>query len=486
MPREKALAWFFGIAAGVACLHDHGIVHRDLKPGNIFSDEGIVKLGDYGLSKFISCSRRSGQTESVGTVHYMAPEIANGRYGKEIDVYALGIILFEMLTGRVPFEGESVGEVLMKHLTQPADVSALEEPYRSVVAKALEKDPAKRFSSVGEMLSALPRPVEPQVHVGPLPSAAGPQVASAGLGGASPAVPVAEAVEEEPILRAARQGARKAYQTWNESRINVPAKIIILVAILFGLATTMHAWFPFAFLAVFLYAFYWVARSIVMASSASRRPPAAGQPGTPFIPSAPPRPAVQPAPRPMPHAARPARIWQRRREMPMDALVIKSPRERTAELPAKFWEGSQGDPMLRRFILMVIGFGVGVFAFLVAGTLNVPLTPQINSPGPHYQLPPTFYAGDGRPMLMAFLAVFGTMFLIIRWWRLADPLRSTRMSLWAMAVTVLFAWLAGLLWMFPMPWLLMVACTMSVAIQLASPWVHPRVRRARAAQRREV
>ena len=112
LPVEEALAWFHGIAAGVAYLHDHGIVHRDLKPGNIFSDEGRVKIGDYGLSKFISCSRRSGHTESVGTVHYMAPEVANGRYGKEIDIYALGIILYEMLTGRVPFEGESVGEVL--------------------------------------------------------------------------------------------------------------------------------------------------------------------------------------------------------------------------------------------------------------------------------------------------------------------------------------------------------------------------------------
>ena len=112
MPIPEVLAWMHGIGAGVAYLHDRGIVHRDLKPGNIFCDEGIVKIGDYGLSKFISASRRSGQTESVGTVHYMAPEVANGRYGKEIDIYALGIMLYEMLTGHVPFEGESVGEVL--------------------------------------------------------------------------------------------------------------------------------------------------------------------------------------------------------------------------------------------------------------------------------------------------------------------------------------------------------------------------------------
>src|SRR5690606_19060325 len=111
MPVAEAMRWFEGICAAVAYLHDHGIVHRDLKPANIFTDEGFVKIGDYGLSKFISCSRRSGQTGSVGTVHYMAPEVANGRYGKEIDIYALGVIFFEMLTGSVPFEGESVGEI---------------------------------------------------------------------------------------------------------------------------------------------------------------------------------------------------------------------------------------------------------------------------------------------------------------------------------------------------------------------------------------
>jgi serine/threonine protein kinase len=156
MPIGEALWWMRGVCAGVAYLHDHGIVHRDLKPGNIFSDENTVKIGDYGLAKFISCSRRSGQTESVGTVHYMAPEIANGRYGREIDTYALGIILFEMLTGRVPFEGESVGEVLMKHLTAEPDISMLEEPYRDLVRRALAKDPNVRINSVGEMVALLP------------------------------------------------------------------------------------------------------------------------------------------------------------------------------------------------------------------------------------------------------------------------------------------------------------------------------------------
>ncbi|MBA3481078.1 MAG: serine/threonine protein kinase, partial [Pirellulales bacterium] len=155
MPHEVALSWFEGICAAVAYLHDHGIVHRDLKPANIFIDDSVIKIGDYGLSKFISCSRRSGQTESVGTVHYMAPEIANGRYGREIDAYALGIILYEMLTGRVLFEGESVGEVLMKHLTAEPNLDKLSEPFLTVVKGAMAKDPERRINNAAEMMATL-------------------------------------------------------------------------------------------------------------------------------------------------------------------------------------------------------------------------------------------------------------------------------------------------------------------------------------------
>jgi hypothetical protein len=154
LPVDEVLKWVEGFAAGIDYLHARGIVHRDLKPANVFLDGGLVKIADVGLSKFMTPSRRSAQTESVGTVYYMAPEVAHGKYGRELDVYSLGIIAYEMLTGRVPFEGESTGEILMKHLAQMPDLGPLPERVRPVIAAALEKDPQKRTATAGQLAAA--------------------------------------------------------------------------------------------------------------------------------------------------------------------------------------------------------------------------------------------------------------------------------------------------------------------------------------------
>ncbi|QDU82877.1 Serine/threonine-protein kinase PrkC [Polystyrenella longa] len=165
MPLEKVSLWMEQICQGLSFLHDRGIVHRDMKPANLFIENDIIKIGDIGLSKFITQSRRSAQTQSVGTVYYMAPEVAHGRYGHEVDIYAMGIILYELFTGRVPFEGESTGEILMKHLTDKPDLTRLPEAFREVVARALDKDPQQRTSSVtqfwNEFQAALQGNTEP-------------------------------------------------------------------------------------------------------------------------------------------------------------------------------------------------------------------------------------------------------------------------------------------------------------------------------------
>lgn len=155
LPADLARQWIVAIARAVGCLHDHGIVHRDLKPANVFVEDGAVKVGDYGLSKFMSSSQHIAQTQSVGTVHYMAPEISSGNYNKQIDIYAAGVILYEMLTGQVPFDGESAGEILMKHLTSPPDLSKVPAEFVPVVARALAKNPAQRFGSMTELAKAV-------------------------------------------------------------------------------------------------------------------------------------------------------------------------------------------------------------------------------------------------------------------------------------------------------------------------------------------
>ena len=152
---QRAAFFVREIAKGLSFLHDRGVVHRDMKPGNIFYEDGYVKIGDYGLSKFISVSRHSVQTASVGTVHYMAPEIGSGNYHRGIDIYALGVMLYEMMMGRVPYEGSTTAEVLMKHLTGRPEVDDLPQPFGRVIRRALEKDPKDRYQTADEMIEDL-------------------------------------------------------------------------------------------------------------------------------------------------------------------------------------------------------------------------------------------------------------------------------------------------------------------------------------------
>src|SRR5450432_4224124 len=148
---QKAAFFLREIVKGLTFLHDCGIVHRDLKPGNVFYENGSVKIGDYGLSKAISTSQHSGQTITVGTVHYMAPEIGAGKYDRSIDIYAMGAVLYEMLTGTVPFIGASPSEILMKHLSAQPDCTGISEPFATAIRRAMAKDPNERFQSIQEM-----------------------------------------------------------------------------------------------------------------------------------------------------------------------------------------------------------------------------------------------------------------------------------------------------------------------------------------------
>lgn len=152
MSVEKTAFFLDGLANGLSYLHERGLVHRDLKPGNVFYDDGYVKIGDYGLSKHISMSQHSGQTISVGTVHYMAPEIGSGNYSKAIDIYAIGVMLYEMLTGKLPFTGSSMGEILMRHLSNEPDLVHVPAPFGRIIGKALSKNPDDRYADMNALM----------------------------------------------------------------------------------------------------------------------------------------------------------------------------------------------------------------------------------------------------------------------------------------------------------------------------------------------
>ena len=155
---EDALRVFVQVARGVQALHEHSLIHFDLKPANIFLKGDIARVGDYGLSKLI-CESRMSLSFGRGTPYYMAPEMLQRRGDHRSDIYSLGVILYECLTGSVPFKGESEWEVLKGHeekeVPWPAD---FDPAYRQIVARMLAKRPEERFESVQALLHELRAP----------------------------------------------------------------------------------------------------------------------------------------------------------------------------------------------------------------------------------------------------------------------------------------------------------------------------------------
>ncbi|MBM7581901.1 serine/threonine-protein kinase [Caldicoprobacter guelmensis] len=162
---EEAVRIAIQICSALKHAHKNGIIHRDIKPQNILvSEDGTVKVTDFGIARAVtSATVTMAGTNVMGSVHYFSPEQARGGHvDAKSDLYSLGIVLYEMVTGTVPFEGDTAVSVALKHIQEkvkpPGELNPdIPKSLQDVIEKAIEKDPNKRYQSAGEMIKDLQR-----------------------------------------------------------------------------------------------------------------------------------------------------------------------------------------------------------------------------------------------------------------------------------------------------------------------------------------
>lgn len=168
---EEVAPLMLQLLAGLGAAHEAGIIHRDLKPDNIFllkekaGQRDFVKIIDFGISKFAHADGDMSMTKTgtmVGTPHYMSPEQARGvgRLDARVDIYAVGVMLFEAVSGQLPFQAESFNDLLFKVvLEEPIDVTQLvpdvDPGFVAIIKKAMARDPASRYQSAAELALAI-------------------------------------------------------------------------------------------------------------------------------------------------------------------------------------------------------------------------------------------------------------------------------------------------------------------------------------------
>ena len=162
MPLDEVVQVLTDVLGGLGYAHSEGVIHRDIKPANIMlTKKGQAVLTDFGIAQIMGSTRATVSGALMGTLNYMAPEQGlEGRCDARSDIYSLGIMLYEMLTGYTPFDADTPLAILMKHLNDPLPLPSQLDPdlplsLEQIVLKALSKSPADRYQSAGEMLAAL-------------------------------------------------------------------------------------------------------------------------------------------------------------------------------------------------------------------------------------------------------------------------------------------------------------------------------------------
>ncbi len=490
-------------------------------------------------------------------------------------------MLYEMLTGDVPFDGESSQEIIMKHLTATPELAHVPEPYRGAIAGALEKDPEKRISSIPQMLARLNITVptagaRPVIAIAPIVPPVRAQVAELQSGRASeernatadwvinddetndpliigadqqrndidlgpvenhyPSVPGLAPWSRMPLNRAPANGslspvaalpshrspvamvtptviaeppqepiARAVVGGWNgfvgwfsNPSVSSVLKIIVVMIVVAASLYSVRWLVPVALGLAAVYGLYYAIRALVITlrSDAQEKQKKTPEQAT------------------LADRVQGRRKWQ---QMARDQRAVRPTAQKLAELigslilsailasifsvcimivagqsmqgslylwgpqlawlaicgiaaswavliPAKIWENREGDQILRRMTMLAIGLALGAVAYGIDTALLVDIAyNESNRPSEAWG----HLAVDGQPSLVAYLAYFGGLMVILRWWLQGDPLRSARLNLWSLILSGLW----GLVLPFPQPWGMLLAVAISVSVQLAAPWV---------------
>ncbi len=166
---NEAVDIMLQLTSGIACAHDSYIIHRDIKPQNIMIlEDGRVKITDFGIAMALNNNELTQTNSVMGSVHYLPPEQASGS-GCTIksDIYSLGILMFELFTGRVPFKGDNAVEIAIKHMKEPIPSVCninpnIPQSIENIILKACAKNPKNRYDSVYEMYNDLKVALEPE------------------------------------------------------------------------------------------------------------------------------------------------------------------------------------------------------------------------------------------------------------------------------------------------------------------------------------
>src|SRR3972149_3842205 len=160
LPLDVALRIVSDVGSALGYAHEQGVVHRDIKPANILLDRaGRVILTDFGVAKILTGTKVTVTGTVLGTPAYMSPEQGMGEHGdSRSDIYSLGVVLYELATGRLPFDADTPLAVLLKHVHDPLPLPrevnpSLPEDIERIILKALAKEPADRYATVQEMLA---------------------------------------------------------------------------------------------------------------------------------------------------------------------------------------------------------------------------------------------------------------------------------------------------------------------------------------------